>query len=59
MVAKFGEARRQAFLAALRETGNQSLAAERARVSYAWVKLHREECLPPRFAEFRHHRIAS
>ena len=41
MVAKFGEARRQAFLAALRETGNQSLAAERARVSYAWVKLHR------------------
>jgi hypothetical protein len=41
MVAKFGEARRRAFLKALRETGNQTLAAERAKVSLAWVKLHR------------------
>jgi len=41
MVAKFDEARRMAFLAALRETGNQTLAAERAKVSLSWVKLHR------------------
>ena len=41
MVAKFGEARRRAFLSALRETGNQTLAAERAKVSLSWVKLHR------------------
>ena len=41
MTAKFGEARRRAFLAALRETGNQTLAAERAKVSRSWVSLHR------------------
>jgi hypothetical protein len=41
MTAKFGEARRNAFLAALRESGNQTLAAERAKVSRSWVSLHR------------------
>jgi hypothetical protein len=43
MTAKFGEARREAFLAALRETGNQTLAAERAKVSRSWVQLHRAD----------------
>jgi hypothetical protein len=43
MTAKFGEARRNAFLAALRATGNQTLAAERAKVSRSWVQLHRTE----------------
>lgn len=41
MTRKFGEARREAFLAALRETGNQTIAAERAKVSRSWVRLHR------------------
>ena len=41
MVAKFGQARREAFFAALRATGNQTLAAERAKVSRSWVQLHR------------------
>ncbi len=41
MTAKFSQARREAFLAALRETGNQTLAAERAKVSRSWVTLHR------------------
>ena len=40
MTAKFGEARRKAFFAALEETGNKTLAAERAKVSRSWVKLH-------------------
>jgi len=40
MTRKFSEARRQAFLDAVRETGNQSIAAERAKVS-RWVQLHR------------------
>ena len=43
MTARFGEARRREFLAALRETGNQALAAERAKVSRSWVQLHRSE----------------
>jgi hypothetical protein len=30
-----------AFLAALKETGNQTIAAERAKVSRSWVQLHR------------------
>lgn len=38
---KFGLARREAFLAALRETGNRTIAAERAKVSQSWVGLHR------------------
>ncbi len=41
MTAKFGAARRRAFLAALAATGNQTLAAERAKVSRSWVTLHR------------------
>jgi hypothetical protein len=38
---KFGRTRREAFLAALRQSGNQTLAAERAKVSRSWVLLHR------------------
>lgn len=41
MTRKFGEARREVFLAALRKTGNQTIAAERAKVSRSWVQLHR------------------
>jgi hypothetical protein len=41
MSAKTSNARREAFLKAVRETGNQSLAAERAKVSRSWVQLHR------------------
>lgn len=42
MTRKFGQARVAAFLAALRETGNQTLAAERAKVSRSWVSLQRK-----------------
>ncbi len=41
MTAKMSEARRRAFLSALRATGNQTLAAERAKVSRSWVQLQR------------------
>lgn len=41
MSRKTSPARRAAFLAALRASGNQTLAAERARVSRSWVTLHR------------------
>lgn len=41
MSAKTSMARRDAFFAALGETGNQTLAAERAKVSRSWVSLHR------------------
>ena len=41
MSAKFGARRKAAFLAALAESGNQTLAAERAKVSRSWVCLHR------------------
>jgi hypothetical protein len=41
MSRKFSEARRAAFLRALAETGNQTLAAERAKVSRSWVQLQR------------------
>jgi hypothetical protein len=41
MTAKTSQARRAAFFAALRETGNQTLACERAKVSRAWVQLQR------------------
>lgn len=34
-------ARKRAFLRALAETGNQTLSAERAKVSRSWVSLHR------------------
>ena len=41
MSAKTSTARREAFFRALAETGNQTIAAERARVSRSWVSLHR------------------
>jgi hypothetical protein len=41
MTKKYHGARRNAFLRALRQTGNQTLAAERAKVSRSWVQLHR------------------
>lgn len=41
MSAKTSAARREAFFAALRETGNRTIAAERARVSQSRVTLHR------------------
>lgn len=47
MPRKTSPAREAAFFAALRETGNQSLAAERARVSYAWV--YKRRCQDPDF----------
>ena len=41
MTAKFSQARKDRFLAALRQGGNQTIAAERAKVSRSWVQLHR------------------
>jgi hypothetical protein len=41
MSHKMSPARRAAFLRALAETGNQTIAAERAKVSRSWVQLHR------------------
>jgi hypothetical protein len=41
MTAKTSARRRAAFLQALSETGNQTLAAERTKVSRSWVSLHR------------------
>ena len=41
MSARIGARRRRAFLTALSQTGNQTLAAERARVSRSWVTLQR------------------
>lgn len=41
MTAKTSKARRRAFFTALAATGNQTLAAERAKVSRSWVSLHR------------------
>lgn len=41
MSAKISASRKRAFLAALARTGNQTLAAERAKVSRSWVQLHR------------------
>jgi hypothetical protein len=41
MSAKTSPQRRAAFFAALRATGNQTIAAERAKVSRSWVQLHR------------------
>lgn len=43
MSAKTSAVRREAFFRALAETGNQTIAAERARVSRSWVTLHRAE----------------
>ena len=42
MSAKIGAAKRRTFLRALEATGNQTLAAERAKVSRSWVVLHRK-----------------
>lgn len=42
MSHKTSPARRAAFFAALRETGNQTLACERAKVSRSWVQLQRD-----------------
>ena len=47
MSRKTSPARRAAFLKALSETGNQTIAAERAKVSRSWVQLHRST--DPRF----------
>ena len=41
MSKKFSAARRNAFLKALGESGNQTLSAERAKVSRSWVCLQR------------------
>ncbi len=41
MSKKTSIARRAAFFRALAETGNQTVAAERAKVSRSWVSLHR------------------
>lgn len=41
MSRKTSPARKAAFLKALAETGNQTIAAERAKVSRSWVQLHR------------------
>ena len=41
MTKKTSEKRKAAFFAALAETGNQTISAERARVSRSWVSLHR------------------
>ena len=41
MTRKFSAARRTAFLRAVAESGNQTLAAERARVSRSWVAMTR------------------
>ena len=41
MSRKTSPVRRAAFLKALSATGNQTIAAERAKVSRSWVQLHR------------------
>ncbi len=41
MSAKITATRQAAFLKALNATGNQTIAAERAKVSRSWVRLHR------------------
>lgn len=47
MTRKFDSAREAAFLAALRASGNQTLSAERAKVSRSWVQ--RRRSLEPEF----------
>lgn len=42
MTRKFDEAREQAFIAALGESGNLTLSAERTGVSRSWVRLRRQ-----------------
>ena len=41
MSKKFSAQRKRAFLTYLSQSGNQTLSAERARVSRSWVQLHR------------------
>ena len=41
MTQKFSASRKRAFLTCLSQTGNQTLSAERAKVSRSWVRLHR------------------
>ena len=41
MSKKFSAQRKNAFLRYLSQTGNQTLSAERAKVSRSWVRLHR------------------
>lgn len=41
MTRKFGAQRKRAFLGYLAQSGNQTLSAERAKVSRSWVCLHR------------------
>ena len=41
MSKKFSAQRKRAFLTYLAQSGNQTLAAERAKVSRSWVCLHR------------------
>lgn len=57
MTAKTSEARRRAFFRAVAETGNQTLACERARVSRSWVQLHRSS--DPAFAQALDEAIAA
>ena len=45
MTAKINASRRATFLTALRATGNQTLAAERAKVSSSWVQAQHERGL--------------
>jgi hypothetical protein len=42
MSKKISAARAAAFLKAVQETGHQTLAAERAKVSRSWVLVHRK-----------------
>jgi hypothetical protein len=41
MTQKFSASRKRAFLTYLCQSGNQTLSAERAKVSRSWVRLHR------------------
>ena len=43
MSRKFSASRKRAFLTYLKQSGNQTLSAERAAVSRSWVCLHRKE----------------
>ena len=42
MTQKFSAQRKRAFLNCLGQSGNQTLSAERAKVSRSWVRLHRQ-----------------
>ncbi|HEX8388303.1 MAG TPA: hypothetical protein VF636_04740 [Sphingomonas sp.] len=57
MTARVGDKRRDAFLRALAATGNQALAAERAKVSRSWVTKRRSE--DPAFGEAMRQAVAN